>query len=132
MAKKYHESKDVIHAIEAHHGDVEAKSIVALLVQAADAISAARPGARRENVENYIKRLQKLEELSSEFNGVDKTFAIQAGREVRVIVKPEMISDDEMKLLAHDIAKKIEGELEYPGQIKVNVIRESRYTDYAK
>ena len=132
VAKKYHESKDVIHAIEAHHGDVEAKSIVALLVQAADAISAARPGARRENVENYIKRLQKLEELSSEFNGVDKTFAIQAGREVRVIVKPEMISDDEMKLLAHDIAKKIEGELEYPGQIKVNVIRESRYTDYAK
>ena len=132
VAKKYHESKDVIHSIEAHHGDVEAKSIVALLVQAADAISAARPGARRENVENYIKRLQKLEELSSEFNGVDKTFAIQAGREVRVIVKPEMISDDEMKLLAHDIAKKIEGELEYPGQIKVNVIRESRYTDYAK
>ena len=132
VAKKYHESKDVIHAIEAHHGDVEAKTIVALLVQAADAISAARPGARRENVENYIKRLQKLEEISSEFNGVDKTFAIQAGREVRVIVKPEMIGDDEMKLLAHDIAKKIEGELEYPGQIKVNVIRESRYTDYAK
>ncbi|MBR5044461.1 MAG: ribonuclease Y, partial [Clostridia bacterium] len=132
VAKKYHESKDVIHAIEAHHGDVEAKSIVALLVQAADAISAARPGARRENVENYIKRLQKLEEISSEFNGVDKTFAIQAGREVRVIVKPEMIGDDEMKLLAHDIARKIEGELEYPGQIKVNVIRESRYTDYAK
>ena len=132
VAKKYHESKDVIHAIEAHHGDVEAKSIVALLVQAADAISAARPGARRENVENYIKRLQKLEEISSEFNGVEKSFAIQAGREVRVIVKPEMIGDDEMKLLAHDIAKKIEGELEYPGQIKVNVIRESRYTDYAK
>ena len=122
----------MIHAIEAHHGDVEAKSIVALLVQAADAISAARPGARRENVENYIKRLQKLEEISSEFNGVEKSFAIQAGREVRVIVKPEMIGDDEMKLLAHDIAKKIEGELEYPGQIKVNVIRESRYTDYAK
>ena len=132
VAKKYHESKDVIHAIEAHHGDVEAKTIVALLVQAADAISAARPGARRENVENYIKRLQKLEEISSEFNGVEKSFAIQAGREVRVIVKPEMIGDDEMKLLAHDIAKKIEGELEYPGQIKVNVIRESRYTDYAK
>ena len=132
VAKKYHESKDVIHAIEAHHGDVEAKTIVALLVQAADAISAARPGARRENVENYIKRLQKLEEISSEFNGVDKSFAIQAGREVRVIVKPEMIGDDDMKLLAHDIAKKIEGELEYPGQIKVNVIRESRFTDYAK
>ena len=133
VAKKYHESKDVIHAIEAHHGDVEAKTIVALLVQAAaDAISAARPGARRENVENYIKRLQKLEEISSEFNGVEKSFAIQAGREVRVIVKPEQVGDDEMKLLAHEIAKKIEGELEYPGQIKVNVIRESRYTDYAK
>ena len=111
---------------------MEAKSIVALLVQAADAISAARPGARRENVENYIKRLQKLEEISSEFNGVDKTFAIQAGREVRVIVKPEMIGDDEMKLLAHDIAKKIEGELEYPGQIKVNVIRETRAVEFAK
>jgi len=132
VAKKYHESKDVIHAIEAHHGDVEAKTIVALLVQAADAISAARPGARRENVENYIKRLQKLEEISSEFNGVEKSFAIQAGREVRVIVKPEQVGDDEMKLLAHEIAKKIEGELEYPGQIKVNVIRESRFTDYAK
>ena len=132
VAKKYPESKDVIHAIEAHHGDVEAKTIVALLVQAADAISAARPGARRENVENYIKRLQKLEEISSEFNGVEKSFAIQAGREVRVIVKPEQVGDDEMKLLAHEIAKKIEGELEYPGQIKVNVIRESRFTDYAK
>ena len=132
VAKKYHESKDVIHAIEAHHGDVEAKTIVALLVQAADAISAARPGARRENVENYIQRLQKLEEISSEFNGVEKSFAIQAGREVRVIVKPEQVGDDEMKLLAHEIAKKIEGELEYPGQIKVNVIRESRFTDYAK
>jgi ribonuclease Y len=101
-------------------------------VQAADAISAARPGARRENVENYIKRLQKLEEISADFAGVEKAFAIQAGREVRVMVKPEEISDDAMKLLARDIAKKIEGELEYPGQIKVNVIRESRYSDYAK
>ena len=132
VARKYRESKEIIHAIEAHHGDVEAKSIIALIVQAADAISAARPGARRENVENYIKRLQTLEEISSDFKGVEKTFAIQAGREVRVIVKPEEISDDQMKILAHDIAKKIEGELEYPGQIKVNVIRESRYTDFAK
>ncbi len=132
VAQKYHESKDVIHAIEAHHGDVEPRSIVAFIVQAADAISAARPGARRENVENYIKRLQKLEEIASGFDGVDKCFAIQAGREVRVMVKPEMISDDKMKLLARDIAKKIEGELEYPGQIKVNLIRESRTVDYAK
>ena len=132
VARKYRESKEIIHAIEAHHGDVEAKSVIALIVQAADAISAARPGARRENVENYIKRLQKLEEISSDFKGVEKTFAIQAGREVRVIVKPEEINDDQMKILAHDIAKKIEGELEYPGQIKVNVIRESRYTDFAK
>ncbi len=132
VAKKYREHKDIIHAIEAHHGDVEPKTMIALIVQAADAISAARPGARRENVENYIKRLQKLEEIAAEFAGVDKTFAIQAGREVRVMVKPEEISDDAMKLLARDIARKIEGELEYPGQIKVNVIRESRYTDYAK
>ena len=132
VAQKYHENKDVIHAIEAHHGDVEARSVVAFIVQAADAISAARPGARRENVENYIKRLQKLEELANEFNGVDKSFAIQAGREIRIMVKPDVISDDQMKLLAHDIAKKIEGELEYPGQIKVNLIRESRMIDYAK
>ncbi len=132
VAQKYHENKDVIHAIEAHHGDVEAHSVVAFIVQAADAISAARPGARRENVENYIKRLQKLEELANEFHGVDKSFAIQAGREIRIMVKPEVISDDQMKLLAHDIAKKIEGELQYPGQIKVNLIRESRITDYAK
>ena len=132
VAQKYHENKDVIHAIEAHHGDVEARSVVAFIVQAADAISAARPGARRENVENYIKRLQKLEELANEFNGVDKSFAIQAGREIRIMVKPEVISDDQMKLLARDIAKKIEGELEYPGQIKVNLIRESRMIDYAK
>ena len=132
VARKYHENKDVIHAIEAHHGDVEAHSIVALIVQAADAISAARPGARRENVENYIKRLQKLEEIAGTFKGVEKTYAIQAGREVRVMVKPEDISDDAMKLLAYDIARKIEGELEYPGQIKVSVIRESRFVDYAK
>ena len=132
VAQKYHENKDVIHAIEAHHGDVEARSVVAFIVQAADAISAARPGARRENVENYIKRLQKLEELANEFNGVDKSFAIQAGREIRIMVKPEVISDDQMKLLARDIAKKIEGELEYPGQIKVNLTRESRMIDYAK
>ncbi len=132
VAQKYHENKDVIHAIEAHHGDVEPRTVVAFIVQAADAISAARPGARRENVENYIKRLQKLEEISNEFAGVEKSFAIQAGREIRVMVKPEMVSDDQMKLLARDIAKKIEGELEYPGQIKVNLIRESRIIDYAK
>ena len=132
VAQKYHENKDVIHAIEAHHGDVEPRTAIAFIVQAADAISAARPGARRENVENYIKRLQKLEEISNEFHGVDKSFAIQAGREIRVMVKPEMISDDQMALLARDIAKKIEGELEYPGQIKVNLIRESRIVDYAK
>lgn len=132
VAQKYHENRDVIHAIEAHHGDVEPHSIVAFIVQAADAISAARPGARRENVENYIKRLQKLEEITNEFQGVDKSFAIQAGREIRVMVKPEAISDDQMTLLAREIAKKIEGELEYPGQIKVNLIRESRVVDYAK
>ena len=132
VANKYHENKDVIHAIEAHHGDVEPRSVVAFIVQAADAISAARPGARRENVENYIKRLQKLEEIANEFNGVDKSFAIQAGREIRVMIKPEVISDDQMTLLARDIAKKIEGELQYPGQIKVNLIRESRIVDYAK
>ncbi len=132
VAQKYHENKDVIHAIEAHHGDVEPRTAVAFIVQAADAISAARPGARRENVENYIKRLQKLEEISSGFDGVEKSFAIQAGREIRVMVKPDMVSDDRMALLARDIAKKIEGELEYPGQIKINLIRESRIIDYAK
>ena len=132
IAKKYHESKEVIHAIEAHHGDVEAHSVIALIVQAADAISAARPGARRENMENYIKRLQKLEEIASEFPGVEKTFAIQAGREVRVVVRPEDVTEEQMMLLAHDIAKKIEAELTYPGQIKVNVIRESRAVEYAK
>ena len=132
VAKKYRESRDVIHAIEAHHGDVEPKTPLAFIIQAADAISAARPGARREDVENYIKRLQKLEEIAGEFNGVEKTFAIQAGREVRIMVKPEIITDDKMQILARDIAKKIEAEMEYPGQIKVNIIRESRVSDYAK
>ncbi len=132
VAKKYKESKEIIHAIEAHHGDVEAQSIIAVIVQAADAISAARPGARRENLENYIKRLEKLEEIAKSFDGVEKTFAIQAGREIRIMVKPEQIGDDTMALVARDIVKKIESELEYPGQIKVNLIRESRVVDYAK
>lgn len=132
VARKYKESRDVIHAIEAHHGDVEAQTITAVLVQAADAISAARPGARRENLENYIKRLTKLEEIAGSFNGVEKTYAIQAGREVRIMVKPEVISDEGMKLVAREIVKKIEAELEYPGQIKVNLIRESRAVDFAK
>ena len=132
IAKKYKENNEVIHAIEAHHGDVEPQTIIAVIVQAADAISAARPGARRENLENYIKRLQKLEEVAGDFEGIEKTFAIQAGREVRIMVKPEMVDDDKMKILARDIAKKIEGELDYPGQIKVSVIRESRIVDYAK
>ena len=132
LARKYRESENVIHAIEAHHGDVEARTIVACLVQAADAISAARPGARKENVEYYIKRLEKLEELTSSFAGVDKAYAIQAGREVRIMVNPEAISEDRMVLLAREIAKKIEDELEYPGQIKVNLIRETKAIEYAK
>lgn len=132
VARKYKESDAVIHAIHAHHGDVEAKTVVACIVQAADAISAARPGARRENIENYIKRLQQLEEVGKSFPGVDSCFAIQAGREIRVMVKPEQINDDKMAPLARDISKKIEQELEYPGQIKVNIIRESRVSDYAK
>ncbi len=131
-AKKYKESEGVIHAIHAHHGEVEAKTVVACIVQAADAISAARPGARRENIENYIKRLEKLEEIANSFNGVEGSFAIQAGREVRIIVKPEVVSDDKMVIIARDIAKRIEDELEYPGQIKVNLIRENRAVDYAK
>ena len=132
IARKYKESKEVINAIEAHHGDVEAQTITALIVQAADAISAARPGARRENLENYIKRLTKLEEIANEFDGVDKSYAIQAGREIRIMVKPDVVDDDKMVLIAHDIVKKIEDELEYPGQIKVHMIRESRAIDYAK
>ena len=132
LARKYRESENVIHAIEAHHGDVEAKTIVACLVQAADAISAARPGARKENVEYYIKRLEKLEQLTSSFAGVDKAYAIQAGREVRIMVNPEAIPEDRMVLLAREIAKKIEDELEYPGQIKVHLLRETKAIEYAK
>ena len=132
IATKYRESKEILHAIEAHHNDVEPTTALDFIIQAADAISAARPGARREDVENYIKRLQKLEEVAGDFAGVEKTFAIQAGREVRIMVKPEMINDDKMKILARDIAQKIENELDYPGQIKVSVIRESRHVEIAK
>ena len=133
IARKYKESKEIINAIEAHHGDVEAQSITALIVQAADAISAARPGARRENLENYIKRLTKLEEIANEFEGVEKSFAIQAGREIRIMVKPDVVNDDQMTIIARDIVKKIETDLDgYPGQIKVHIIRESRVIDYAK
>ena len=132
LARKYKESPQVIHAIEAHHGDVEPQTVIACLVQAADAISAARPGARRENVENYVKRLEKLEELTSSFPGVEKAYAIQAGREVRIMVKPEEVTEDNMIILAREIAKKIENELEYPGQIKVNLIRETKAVEYAK
>ncbi len=132
LARKYRENEDVVHAIEAHHNDVEPRTVVACIVQAADAISAARPGARRENLENYIKRLEKLEEVTSSFPGVEKSYAIQAGREVRIMVKPDQVSEDQMVLLARDIAKKIEEELEYPGQIKVNMIRETKVIEYAK
>ena len=132
LARKHGENADVIHAIEAHHNDVEPRTIIACLVQAADAISAARPGARRENVENYIRRLQKLEELTGSYPGVEKAFAIQAGREVRIMVKPEEVTEDNMIILAREIAKKIESELEYPGQIKVNCIRETKAVEYAK
>ena len=131
-AKKYRENEAVVHAIHAHHGDVEAKTVIACIVQAADAISAARPGARRENIESYIKRLEKLEEIAKSFSGVEDTYAIQAGREIRILVKPDAINDDQMVIMAHDIAQKIENELEYPGQVKVNIIRESRAVDYAK
>ena len=131
-AKKYKESREVVHAIEAHHNDVEPKTVIAIIVQAADAISAARPGARREDLENYIKRLEKLEEIAKSFRGVEKAFAIQAGRELRVMVKPEDVGDDGMKVIARDMAKKIQDEVKYPGQIKINVIRESRAVDYAK
>ncbi len=132
LARKYRESENIIHAIHAHHNDVEPKTVVACLVQAADAISAARPGARRENLENYIKRLEALEEITSSFNGVEKSFAIQAGREVRIMVKPEVVSEDQMILLAREIAKKIEDELQYPGQIKVHLLRETKAIEYAK
>ena len=132
VLKKYKENEIVINAVEAHHGDVEPMTIEAVLVQAADAISASRPGARRETLEAYIKRLQQLEEIADSFEGVDKSFAIQAGREVRIIVKPEKISDNEMTLMARDVAKKVEDEMDYPGQIKVNIIRETRVIDYAK
>ena len=132
LAKKYKESDEVLHAIESHHGDVEPTTVIACIVQAADTISAARPGARRENIESYVKRLEKLEELTSSFTGVDSSYAIQAGREIRIMVKPEEISEDEMILLARDIAKKIEDELEYPGQIKVNLLRETKAIEYAK
>ncbi len=132
LARRYKENEAVVHAIEAHHGDVEPRTLVACLVQAADTISAARPGARRENIENYIKRLEKLEEVTRSFKGVETSYAIQAGREIRIMVKPEEISEDEMVLLAREIAKKIEAELEYPGQIKVNLFRETKAVEYAK
>ena len=132
LARKYRESEEIVHAIEAHHNDVEPRTVIACLVQAADAISAARPGARRENLENYIKRLEKLEEIANSFDGVENSFAIQAGREVRIIVHPDKVNDDQMIILAREIAKKIEGNMDYPGQIKVNLIRENRAVDYAK
>ena len=132
VCRKYKESEAVIHAVQAHHGDVEIKTVIAALVQAADAISAARPAARRENIENYIKRLQKLEEIANSFEGVDKSFAIQAGREIRIMVKPESVKDEKMVLVAREIVKKIEDELDYPGQIKVHLIRESRAIEFAK
>ncbi len=132
VLRKYKENPIVINAVEAHHGDVEPQTIEAVLVQAADAISASRPGARRETLENYIKRLEKLEEIATSFDGVDKSYAIQAGREVRIIVKPEKISDAQMTILAREVSKKVEEEMEYPGQIKVNIIRETRVVDYAK
>ena len=132
LAKKYRENNQVVHAILAHHGDVDATTVEAVLIQAADAISAARPGARRETLESYIKRVEKLEEIANSFEGVDKSFAIQAGREVRILVKPENVTDAEIYLMAKEIVKRIESELEYPGQIKVNVIRETRATEYAK
>ena len=132
FCRKYKEKEDIIHAIQAHHGDVECQTLVACLVQAADAVSAARPGARRENLENYIKRLEKLEEITGDYPGVEKSYAIQAGREVRVMVKPEQVSEDQMVILARELARRIESELEYPGQIKVHVLRETKVVEYAK
>ena len=132
LCRKYKESAVVLNAVESHHGDVEPTSLISCIVQAADTISAARPGARRETLETYTNRLKQLEDITNSFKGVDKSFAIQAGREVRIMVVPEQISDDDMVLLAREVSKRIESELEYPGQIKVNVIRESRVTDYAK
>jgi len=132
LARKYKEGPEVIHSIEAHHGDVEPTTVIACIVDAADDISAARPGARRENLEAYIKRLEKLEEIANSFSGVEKSFAIQAGREIRILVKPEELGDDQMVLLSNELAKKIEAEMEYPGQIKINVIRETRAVAYAK
>lgn len=132
IAKKYKESEEVVHAIAAHHDDVEPKTIIACIVQAADAISAARPGARRENIENYVKRIEKLEEIAKSFDGVDMAYALQAGREIRIMVKPKVVSDDRMQVMAYEVAKQIEEELSYPGQIKVNVVRESRVEHYAK
>ena len=132
LCKKYKESQVVINAVAAHHGDVEPESLIACIVQAADAISAARPGARRETLETYTNRLKQLEDITNSFKGVEKSFAIQAGREVRVMVVPDHVSDADMVILAREIAKEIESQLEYPGQIKVNVIRESRAVDYAK
>jgi ribonuclease Y len=132
LLRKYKENAVVINALEAHHGDVEPTSIIAVIVQAADTISAARPGARRETLETYIQRLQKLEEIADEFKGVEKSFAIQAGREIRIMVIPDQTNDEEAVLLARDVAKQIEAEMEYPGQIKVNVIRETRAVEYAK
>jgi len=132
LAKKYKENEEIIHAIHAHHGDVDPRTVVACIVQASDAISASRPGARRENVESYVKRLERLEELTGSFKGVESSYAIQAGREIRIMVKPEEVTEDQMILLAREIAQKIEDELEYPGQIKVNLLRESKAVDYAK
>jgi ribonuclease Y len=132
VCKKYKESPDVIHAVEAHHGDVEPRTVVACLIQAADAVSAARPGARSENYDNYIKRLQKLEEICTGYDGVEKSFAIQAGREVRIMIEPQKMNDERMAIAARDIAKRIETEMDYPGQIKIHLIRESRAIEYAK
>jgi ribonuclease Y len=132
LCRKYKESAIVVNAVESHHGDVEPQSLIACIVQAADTISAARPGARRETLETYTTRLRSLEDIANDFKGVDKSFAIQAGREIRVMVVPEQVSDADMVLLGRDIAKRIESELDYPGQIKVSLIRESRVTDFAK